>query len=192
MAKQSTTRLKELADAIPSTVETHVTMLTLESHEQVFSDYAIASIGAALVEKAIEVGILARAADLSEAQRKRILKQGLREKIKRGYALALFGEKTRDDLESIREIRISFAHSLTLLRFETVEVAKICAELHIPSTIKTMDRMLLATGRTETPRRRYIETTLTIAGRLKGTIATGKLVRLTPRGAEVIGSVGLR
>ena len=134
---------------------------------------------------------MARAADLSEAQRKRILKQGLREQIKRGYALALFGEKTRDDLESIREIRISFAHSLTLLRFETVEVAKICAKLHIPSTIKTMDRMLLATGRTETPRRRYIETTLTIAGRLKGTIATGKLIRLTPRGAEVIGSVGL-
>jgi DNA-binding MltR family transcriptional regulator len=173
-------------------------MLALESQQHAFGDYAIAVIGAGLIEKALEAVILARLIKLSDDERNSIFKYerngplgDLSARIKVAFALGLFGQRTRDDLENIRTIRNSFAHSLNLLRFETPEVADICALLHTPSTIGMMDRMLLAVGETDTPRRRYIETTLTLTGRLKGTLATTKSVRLTTRGVEIIGNRGL-
>jgi DNA-binding MltR family transcriptional regulator len=172
-------------------------MVALDSHKDVFADYAIAVVGAGLIEKALEAVILTRFVDLDSDERSSIFeyKNGplsdLSSKIKIAYALGLFGPQTRADLNNIRTIRNHFAHSLNLLRFEIKEVADICALLHTPTTIKFMDRMLLALGEEDTPRRRYIQTTLTLAGRLKGTIPTAKRVRLTTRGAEIIGNYGL-
>lgn len=191
-------RLTELANAIPSDTAIHATMIALESTQDAFADYAIAVVGAGLVEKALEVVILTRFVALKPDERESIfdyIKQGplcdLSSRTKISYALGRFGPKTRDDLEHVRTIRNSFAHSLNLLRFETKEVADICALLHTPTTIKFIDRFLFPLGDTDTPRRRYIETTATLAGRLKGTIASAKRVRLTKRGAEIISNDGL-
>jgi hypothetical protein len=200
MTKKSTPkqRLKDFSDAIPSDTATHAIMLALESQQHDFGDYAIAVIGAGLLEKALEAVILIRFIELKPSERDSLFdyqRQGplcdLSARIKVAYALGVFGPQTRDDLEYIRTIRNAFAHSMTPLRFEAKEVADICALLHTPTTIKLIDRMLLAVGEAETPRRRYIETTLTLAGRLKGTIATAKRVRLTTRGAEILGNYGL-
>jgi hypothetical protein len=184
-----TESLKELARAIPSPTETHAIMLALESQQHSFGDYAIAIIGASLVEKALEASILVssnKTGQLNSSGRR-----DLADKIKRAYALGLFGPKTRDDLEHIRTIRNSFAHSLHMLRFETKEVAEICGLLQTPSTINFMDRLLLAVENTDSPRSRYIVTILALAGRMRGTLATAKSVRLTARGAEVVGNFGL-
>jgi hypothetical protein len=159
MAKQSTAkkRLKKLAHAIPSVTETHTIMLALESKQHAFGDYAIAIIGAGLIEKALEAIILGRFVNLSPDERNSIFNHenngplgDLSAKIKVAYALGLFGQKTREDLEHIRVIRNSFAHSLNLLRFETEEVAELCQLLHIPSTIKFADRLLLAVANMDT------------------------------------------
>jgi Mannitol repressor len=200
MAKQSTPkkRLKKLANAIPSVKQTHAVMLALEPQQNTFGDYAIAIIGSGLVEKALEAVILTRFINLEPDERNGIFNyegngplSDLSAKIKIAYALGLFGPKTRDDLEYIRTIRNSFAHSLNLLRFETEEVAEVCALLNTPSTIKFADRLLLAVANMDAPRGRYIVTTLALAGRLQGTLATAKSVRLTRRGAEIIGNLGL-
>lgn len=191
-------RLRQLADAIPSDSETHAIMLALESQQHAFGDYAIAIICAGVVERALEAVILTRFVGLNKDECNGLFSYNcngplndLSARIKVAYALGIFGPKTRDDLEHIRQIRNAFAHSLNLLRFEAAEVSEICALLHTATTIKLMDRMMLAVGEPESPRGRYVETTLTLAGRLTGTIATAKNVRLTTRGAEIIGNKGL-
>ena len=127
MAKTRTPkqRLTELANAIPSDTAIHTTMIALDSQANSFADYAIAVVGAGLIEKALEVVILTRFVALNPDERGSIfdyIKQGplcdLSSRIKISYALGLFGPRTRDDLEHIRTIRNSFAHSLKLLRFE--------------------------------------------------------------------------
>jgi DNA-binding MltR family transcriptional regulator len=198
MAKQrnTTKRLKELSRAVPSETSTRAVMLALESQQHAFGDYSIAIIGSGLVEKALEAVILTRFIKpdqhtcVFDYDRNGPLSD-LAAKIKIAHALGLFGPNTRDDLEHIRTIRNAFAHSLNLLRFETKQVADVCGLLHIPSTIKFQDRLLLAVGNTDSPRGRYIVTTLALAGRLRGTLATAKSVSLTSRGAEIIGNLGL-
>jgi hypothetical protein len=51
-------------------------------------------------------------------------------KIQVGYAMGLFGPKTKQDLGLIREIRNAFAHSLALISFDTKEIADVCHMLH--------------------------------------------------------------
>ncbi len=199
MAKQSPKRrLKVLANAIPSGTSTHSLMLALEPQQHAFGDYAIAIIGSGLIEKALEAVILTRLIGLTKEERRGLFDfeangplSDLSARIRIAYALGIFGPQTRNDLEHVRTIRNSFAHSMNMLRFETPEVADICALLHTPKTIKQMDRMLLALSEADTPRRRFIETVLILAGRLKGTIATSKSVRLTPKGVQVLGTIGL-
>lgn len=50
-------------------------------------------------------------------------------KIKIGYAMGLYGPKTRKDLDSIREVRNNFAHTLQPINFETTEVINVCKRI---------------------------------------------------------------
>src|ERR1700730_13214666 len=96
MAKTRTPkqRLTELANAIPSDTAIHATMIALDSQQDSFADYAIAVVGAGLIEKALEVVILTRFVALNSDERGSIfdyIKQGplcdLSSRIKISYAL---------------------------------------------------------------------------------------------------------
>ena len=168
-----TKRLKKLAAEIPDDRTVRDLLQSLEPEDNAFADHAIALIGASVVAKALEVAILSRLISLKEDERKRIFSyddQGplsdLAARIKIAYALGIFGRKTRNDLDHVRAVRNAFAHSARLIRFDTPEVAEICARLHTPTTTTALTSALSRTaGRT--PRGQYIETTVTLAGRLK-------------------------
>lgn len=53
-------------------------------------------------------------------------------KIRIGEALGLFGTQTRRNLDLIQTIRNAFAHSLSVVSFETPEVAAACDALVLP------------------------------------------------------------
>jgi hypothetical protein len=50
-------------------------------------------------------------------------------KIKLGFALGLYGERTRADLHCIRDIRNAFAHAGGPISFQTPEVIDACSQL---------------------------------------------------------------
>ena len=62
--------------------------------------------------------------------------RALSAKIKMGFALGLYGPQTRADLDSIREVRNAFAHSMPLLEFSTTQVANVCARITLPERAK--------------------------------------------------------
>lgn len=53
-------------------------------------------------------------------------------KIKMGFALGIYGPKTRADLDAIREVRNAFAHSMIPVEFETTLVANVCDRITLP------------------------------------------------------------
>jgi hypothetical protein len=54
-------------------------------------------------------------------------------KIELGYALSLFGEKSRHDLDLLRRLRNGFAHYRAPLHFDVPEVKAVCEHLVIPT-----------------------------------------------------------
>ena len=68
-------------------------------------------------------------------------------KIKKGHALGLFGEETKNNLDLIRWIRNAFAHSLSPVRFSTAEIESACALLKLPAPVGKADDQGDATGR---------------------------------------------
>lgn len=136
------------------------------------SDYAVAIIGASLVERALEVAIVARFVPLDKDNRKRMFSYeqkgpladlGARNRM--GFALGLYGEPTFKDLEKIREIRNLFAHSASLHKFSDRPVAEACAKF------SALDHVFRGTsdppGHRETPQGAYVSVCLQIAGRLR-------------------------
>lgn len=53
-------------------------------------------------------------------------------KIKIGFAFGVFGPRTRNDLNLIRQIRNAFAHARRPITFTTPEIAKTCSRLETP------------------------------------------------------------
>ena len=60
-------------------------------------------------------------------------------KIRMGYALGLFGEETKKNLDIIRAIRNVFAHAAHPVNFSTVEISNACALLTVPSPVGAED-----------------------------------------------------
>ena len=56
-------------------------------------------------------------------------------KIRRAYAMGLFGEGTKKNLDIIRVIRNAFAHAPRPVRFSTVEIKDACALLEMPAPV---------------------------------------------------------
>ncbi len=168
--KSASKRLKALAKQIPDDRIARVTMKALERHGGVGGDYAIATIGCELVQKALEVSILSRFGPLEDTERSRIFSYDNRgplsdfsARIKIARALRLFGPKTAEDLETIRAIRNAFAHSIELLDFDNADVTVLCEGLHLFGTLT----LLTGYSSDASPRTRYIEVTFVLAERLK-------------------------
>ena len=171
--------LKKLAAEIPDDRIARDLMQSLEPKDNAYADHAIALIGASVVDKALEVAIRSRMVKLDDDEHKRIFSfdhrgplADLSARIKIASALGVYGPRTRADLEYIRDIRNAFAHSISLIHFDAPEVAGICNLLHTPETTT----LLTSVADRSTPRGRYIETTVTLAGRLKLAIEKTPLI----------------
>lgn len=166
-------RLRDMAAEIPDdTTVIHILQL-LEPEQNAFADHSIALIGASVVDKALEVAIRSRLKPLNDTEAKRIFSYGsqgpladISARIKMAYAMGIFGPKTRRDLDHIRLVRNAFAHSLTLIRFDSPEVADICNRLQTPETVT----ILASVADPKTARGRYIEATVALSHRLKSAI----------------------
>jgi hypothetical protein len=67
-------------------------------------------------------------------------------KIRAGYAMGLFGDQTKHNLDCVKEIRNAFAHALIPINFETPQVIAVCASMQMPELClpHTIDSATLA------------------------------------------------
>jgi hypothetical protein len=160
-------RLRKLAGEIPPDSAIHAHLAGLEKLDH--GDYALAMIAASFVEKALEVAILSRLAPMSPEDRAGLFdyaKQGplcdLSSRIRLSRALGLYGPRTFDDLQRIREVRNAFAHALWYITFATKEVAEMCDDFHATKRIVGAPGILGSTARAK-----YAHAARFIAGALK-------------------------
>ena len=79
-------------------------------------------------------------------------------KIKMGFALGVYGPNTRADLDSIREVRNSFAHTMLPIYFNTPEVENVCKRILILDQSDPRDVM-----KDSSTRARFITTAICFA-----------------------------
>ena len=85
-------------------------------------------------------------------------------KIKLGYALGIFGRQTRRDLDTIRWIRNTFAHSGKLLSFDTKEVADSCDLLTVVDRTPNLADFKGLRRPINTPRNKFLASTALLSG----------------------------
>jgi hypothetical protein len=90
-----------------------------------------AILGGATVESKLEDLLLSRMVELGKTEFNELFRNAgplasFSAKIRAGYALGLFGEATRDNLDTLREVRNAFAHAKLVVTFETPEVVAVC------------------------------------------------------------------
>jgi hypothetical protein len=86
-------------------------------------------------------------------------------KIVIGYALGIFGPKTRADMDAIRWIRNQFAHRPDPITFDQPDVAKKCMGLRI-SRLPSLGGLHAPLDDRASPRDHYIAAAQRISGRL--------------------------
>jgi hypothetical protein len=166
-------RLKALARTIPEEPIIRGLLRIIENRHT-GSDYAVAIIGASIIERALKDAILSRFVSLNEDDQNRLFNYenkgpladfGARTITAR--ALGLFGADTFEDLEKIRTIRNLFAHATILHKFSDEAIAAACADFKVLTFVFREDPVGWQI-RTYSPKDNYITACLTIAGRLKG------------------------
>jgi DNA-binding MltR family transcriptional regulator len=104
-------------------------------------------IGSSLLEDVLKTNILVKLrADLSNNDVASLFDNdaplaSFSARINMAFALNVVGEKTRADLNCIRDIRNAFAHSRVSLTFEMREVADACRTLTAPTRLHGAARM---------------------------------------------------
>lgn len=95
------------------------------------SDRASAIVLGTVVESSLEDALLSRLIALSKTDYASLFEGdaplgNFSSKIKMGFALQIFGTKTRAELNRVREIRNVFAHARKPVSFDTPEIGHIC------------------------------------------------------------------
>ena len=162
-------RRKAHAKEIPD--EAHVRgLLRLIENQSLESDYAIAIVGASLIERALEVAILSRFVPMSKTDRGRLFEfeqplGSFSARIRIGAALGLYGSFTCADLQTIKYVRNQFAHSPTLRKFSDDSIANACVQFKI---LDYIFRHEAPPKPPYPPRANYIDVCIQISGRLRG------------------------
>jgi len=166
-------RLALLAAVIPDDQAIEDTFEALTKDRSSFSDYAIAMIGASLLEKSLEVAIRAYLRPLNETEGKRLFNfeangplAEFSARIKMAHAVGVYGPKTMGDLNLIREIRNLFAHSTHEMTFRLKDIVTLCDRLNVTNTVS-----LLEISPTAPARDRFIHAAKALASRLRSRIA---------------------
>jgi hypothetical protein len=164
-----TARLKKLLKHAPNERMIRGLLRVLQSRH-VASDYPVAIMGAAIVERALETAILASFVPLTPDQHKRLFSfpangplADFDARIRVARALGLLGPKIESDLDIIRNVRNAFAHCPSLLGFDQDEIVEACRHLKVIKGVATAE---MAAAR-NTSKGRYISACLEISGRLR-------------------------
>ena len=165
--------IKTLQNRSYTEEEIYHALNALAAENSAFADYAIAIIGAAYVERSIEISMRGRFVTLTQEEEKRLFNydydgplSDLAAKIKVGFAMYLFGRKTRDDLEIIRRTRNLFAHHAKPMTFSLVEVKDAIASLSIIKQLEFSKQPQLSD-----PRGCYIKACCTISHTMQMVVA---------------------
>lgn len=150
-------------------------------------DRAVAIMTVATLEDALEELLLVRMLFNLSNREKAALFEGeaplarLSSRTRLAFALGLIGQKTRRDLDRVREIRNAFAHARQAIAFTTPEIAHVCKHFELVelnpypepdpcSKQKQLHEMLAEARRTYkpvvAPRERFIYTALFLGQRL--------------------------
>ncbi len=124
------------------------------------SDRAVAIILGTYVEDKLRVRLEGEMMHLSEDESRDLFEErgplaDFAAKVQIGYAMKLYGPRTKEELGSIREIRNAFAHSAGIIDFSTKEVSDLVGVLSFPQIAGTL--LADATPRTETGEERKTE-----------------------------------
>ncbi len=105
------------------------TIYALEHKEA--NDRALALVLGAIIEQGLETAILSHCIKLNETEQRNLFQGGddaalaFGPKIRLGYALGIYGDGARTDLDCVRHIRNLFAHTKSDIRFTSTEVRDI-------------------------------------------------------------------
>jgi DNA-binding MltR family transcriptional regulator len=161
--QQSITNLRSLTGARPTPESTlpeifpFGVMMPLDGTPRRYDDRAIVIIVATVLEQALEVALMTRFVELDhDAERAVFVNESaplnsLAAKITMAFALGIIGRKSRSDLNIIRELRNTFAHSRLTVSFDTPEIAATCGFITLP------ERWPNLVGDTDHVRERFIQ-----------------------------------
>jgi len=172
VSKHTTTKtLKTLIDESPSKDE----LDALNAELGHGSDRACALIAAATVESFLTNAILLKLENIDDKTVKKLKNQngalsGFFSKIYLGYTLGLYDKATRDDLETIRNIRNAFAHASRPISFLNEEVSAACDNLDPKSVnidfLTTEKFHQIGWPRMSAKRLKYLASTIGIMNRI--------------------------
>jgi DNA-binding MltR family transcriptional regulator len=99
-------------------------------------------VGASIVAEDLRGALLSKMRPLNKSLEKRLFEgygplSSLASRIDMAFALGVVSGDMRDDMNSIREIRNTFAHSKRILHFNDPEIAERCKKLHAWDVRKT-------------------------------------------------------
>ena len=130
----------------------------------------IAIVGGAHVENALQVLLISRFISLHKDDNNLLFDNGgngtlanFSSKTMVAYAFGLIGQKTREDLDTIRHIRNTFAHALVHIQFTHEDISPACMALHHKSQ-QTMSLFLKG------PKAHYVRAILNISACMRGSI----------------------
>lgn len=123
--------LKKLMRRLPQPEDFEKALNELDTE----SPRAAAVLAATWLEDILRLALLYKMRTLSDEDEDRLFLgtgplSSFSTKIQLGYALSIYGPKSRHDLDSIREIRNAFAHVRAPISFDTKEIAARCASFH--------------------------------------------------------------
>jgi len=125
-------------------------------------DRATALIGGALLDTALKLLICTQFRELTNEQADDIFDgptaslSSFSAKIRIAHALGFYGSKTLQDLERVKTIRNTFAHTLVPITFETEEVNAVCNNLTVAFQLVGHDRIQKYIDDPYTPKNRFI------------------------------------
>ncbi|MFI5022123.1 MAG: hypothetical protein ACHQRJ_10795 [Alphaproteobacteria bacterium] len=113
-----------------------------EVHKEVWEELerghpkAAALLAASIVDDCLKFAIQSRFVELSADDKDRLFDghaplATFAARTQVGYALGIYGKKTKETLNVIRHVRNGFAHARRRVQFETPEVSRLCSKLDL-------------------------------------------------------------
>jgi len=131
-----------------------------EGREWKHEDRAVALMCASTIEEALKVALRTHFVELTTDEDNHIFCEDqdsplatFSSKIRLGYAMGVYGPKTRDDLNIMRYVRNVFAHTRNHVTFNTEEIASACNYIAVTDRCKGSEYLYPSPT---TPRGRYV------------------------------------
>ncbi|MGE0669200.1 MAG: hypothetical protein AB7O49_21825 [Sphingomonadales bacterium] len=108
------------------------------------SDRAAAVVGASYVETMLDVAIVTHLTNIDEEAYQELTKasgpmHSLCAKTILGYSMGLYDWKTKEDLDTLRNIRNKFAHRLNASSFKEEDISRLCYQFNNPIAAKVIE-----------------------------------------------------